>query len=249
MMHVKHRITRIGVVVALAGVSTVAFAGLKDKPPEGVTLAGIEWQLDKYNSDDPSAAFERANRQAQQATSSRSPVFSGDDPFGRHVPGGDPTRGRPGSPMDRDPGSGGDWHPDRGGNPADVDPIGNQSITMQLGNANRGSIFFESLRNNPQMLSFHEGVRSVTVTEDGLETECEAGVKAPFSDSYGDGQRNCGWNGRAWVVETTRAHSFNRTDRYELSKNGRTLTYTTTAKEDGVGRVTITRKYQIPPAR
>ena len=248
-MHIKHRITRISVAVALAGVSTVALAGLKDKPPEGVTLAGIEWQLDPYNSDDPGKAIDRAGREAQQPTVSNRPVFGDDDPLGRHrAPGTDPIDGsrRTGGPLNPR-NTGGAWPP--GGNSSDVDPIGNQSMSVQWGNTSRGSIFFEALRKNPEKLAFNEGKHSVTVTEDGLETECEAGVKAPFSDSYGDGQRNCGWNGRAWVVETTRAHSFNRTDRYELSKNGRTLTYTTTAKEDGVGRVTITRKYQFPPAR
>ncbi len=41
-----------------------------------------------------------------------------------------------------------------------------------------------------------------------------------------------------WVVETKRGRQFSRTDRYEISKDGRTLRYTTYANEDGMGRVT-----------
>src|SRR5262249_27984023 len=103
----------------------------------------------------------------------------------------------------------------------------------------------EALRKNPQVLSFAEG-QYFTVTADGVDTQCQAGVKEPFSDSYSNGTRNCGWSGRAWVVETTRP-GFSRTDRYELSKNGTELTYTTTASEGGA-HVTITRRYSIPAA-
>ena len=244
MIHVRHRIAPRILLIACAGISTLAHAGLKNKPPEGVTLAGIEWQLDPYNSDDPSQAIDRVGRETQRPSASSRPVFGDDDPLGRNSPSTDPIgRGRrvPG-PLDR--GNTGDAQ--RGGNASDVDPIGNQSMTMQWGSTRRGSIFFDSLRRSPGKLSFNEGQQHVTVTEDGLETECEAGVKEPFSDSFGDGQRNCGWSGRTWVVETTRPH-FSRTDRYEISKDGKTLRYTTTASEDGVGRVTISRRYQIPP--
>jgi hypothetical protein len=149
-----------------------------------------------------------------------------------------------GSSSDR----GGGWHTGSGGNSTSIDPTGtHQSITMQMGGGRR-SIFFEPLRKNPEKLTFSEGKQYVTVNADGLETECEPGVTAPFSDSYGDGERSCGWNGRAWVIETKRGRDFSRTDRYELSKDGKTLKYTTTAVGDGLGRVTITRRYQVPSA-
>jgi hypothetical protein len=246
MIHATHRIVPAAMLIALAGASSLALAGLKDKPPEGLTLAGIEWQLDPYNSDDPAKVIDRAAREAQRPTVSNRPVFGDDDPFGRG--GADPVGGgrRVGGPLDRGSTNGG-WG--RGGNTSDSDPF-DQTITMQIGGGGHGSIFFESLRKNPQKVSFQQGARTVTVSEDGIETECEAGTKEPFADSYSDGERSCGWSGRAWVIETTRAKKrFHRTDRYELSKDGKTLRYTTTANEDGVGRVTIERRYQIPPAK
>jgi hypothetical protein len=252
MFPARHRAALISVLIALASASPVALSGLKKKPPEGVTLAGTQWQLDRYNSDDPTEALDRAGRQQQPdpteaRRSAGGDVFGGDPPIGRGLPrrGGDPVGGGYGLPSARDRGG---WHTSPGGDPTDIDPTGSrESITLQLGGVRR-SIFFEALRKNPDTLTFAEGQQYVTVTADGLETECEAGVKAPFSDSYGDGQRSCGWNGRAWVIETTRGRDFNRTDRYELSKDGKTLKYTTTATGDGMGRVTITRRYQVPPA-
>ena len=248
MIHIRTRIAPMALAIVLGGASTLALAGLKDKPPEGLTLAGVEWQLDPYNSDNPSEAIDRAAREAQRqkTASANRPVFGDDDPFGRSSPTKDPVGSsrRNADPMNRGATAGGDWG--RGTTAADVDPIGNQTMSIQLGSSSRGSIFFESLRKNPQKVTFNQGQRSVTVSEDGLETECEAGTKEPFSDSFGDGKRECGWNGRAWVVETTRQR-FRRTDRYELSKDGKTLKYTTTANEDEVGHVTISRRYQLPP--
>jgi hypothetical protein len=243
MMLPGYRIAPIALAVAGLCASAAALAGLKAKPPEGVTLAGIEWQLDKYNSDNPSEAIDRAGR--RQPTISNRPAQDDDDPFGRNSPTHDPIGRRTPGPLDRAT-PGGGWGRG-GGNSADVDPIGNQSVQMTFGSTTRGSLFFEALRKNPEKLSFSEGKQYVTVNEDGLETECEAGTKAPFSDSYGDGQRECGWSGRTWVIETTRPRQFKRTDRYELSKDGKTLKYTTSASEEGVGRVTISRRYQLPP--
>ncbi|MEJ0038206.1 MAG: hypothetical protein WDO68_19355 [Gammaproteobacteria bacterium] len=251
MIHARPRIAPIALLLACAGVPTLASAaGLKDKPPEGVTLAGTQWQLDPYNSDDAGKALDRASQEAQRPTDSGrrggGDIFGGDDPLGRHGAGNDPTGSR--FPSDRGS-TASRWPPDGGRNSNDIDPTGgNQSMTMQWG-TRRGSIFMESLRTNPEKVSFAEGKRNVTVTADGLDTECESGVKAPFSDSYGDGERNCGWNGRAWVVETTRGRQFSRTDRYEISKDGRTLRWTTSASEEGMRRVTIARRYQIPIAR
>jgi hypothetical protein len=235
-------------LIALTSTAALA-AGLKDKPPEGVKLAGTQWQLDPYNSDDGGEAIDRAARKAEPSTSrsTNGGIFGDEDSAGARFPG-DPNRG---FPSDRDrPGR---WPspspaPDSSRTGAEIDPTGGGgAVAMQWG-GRRSSIFFESLRSNPKKLTFSEGNQSVTVSADGVDTECEAGVKAPFSDSYGDGERSCGWNGRAWVVETKRGRQFTRTDRYELSKDGKTLRYTTAASEEGIGRVRIERKYQIPVA-
>lgn len=247
MTSAKPRIASIALFLGFATVSTLALAGLKDKPPDGVKLAGTEWQLDPYNSDDADRAVDRAYRKAQEASieprGTGGGVFGRDDrdPIGRR--GARDPIGDRGLPSD----SGSHWPSGDGRNSAGIDPTGGGgTVTMQLGGRGGGSLFFESLRKNPERLSFNEANQSMSVTEDGIDTECEAGGKAPFSDSYGDGERTCGWSGRAWVVETKRGRHFSRTDRYELSKDARTLRYTTSASEDGVGRVTIERRYQLP---
>lgn len=248
MIHTTSRIASIALLLAFASLSTSA-AGLKNKPPESVKLDGTEWQLDPYNSDDPGEAIDRASRKVEQRSAeprgseprTSGGIFGRDDPIGRRGGADDPIGGR-GFPSD----SGSRWPSGRDRNSGDIDPTGGGgNVTMTWG-GRRGSIFLESLRSNPEKLTFSEGNQSVTVTADGLETECEPGAKEPFSDSFGDGERTCGWNGRVWVVETKRGRQFSRTDRYELSKDGRTLRYTTYANEDGMGRVTIERRYQIP---
>jgi hypothetical protein len=255
MIQLRSPVAPLALLAALVSASMLVAplalaAGLKDKAPEGLKLDGTEWQLDPYNSDDASEAVDRAGRKMQQQERQSGGrevgggIFGGDDPLGRHGPGDPNGSGR--FPSDRDTAS--RW-PSGGRNSTDIDPTGGGGgVTMQWG-GRRGSIFFESLRTNPAKLGFSEGKQYLTVTEDGLETECEAGAKAPFSDSYGDGERTCGWNGRAWVIETKRGRQFSRTDRYELSKDGKTLRYTTSASEEGVGRVTISRRYQIPIAK
>jgi hypothetical protein len=253
MFHARSRITSIALLLAFASVSPLSLAGLKDQAPQGVKLDGTQWQLDPYNSDDPAEAIERAGRKARDASSAPRTgggIFGGDDPLGRRGAGdpigGDPVGGARAGRFPSDRGSGSRWPSDRGTGPADIDPAGGGgTVTMQWG-GRRGSIFFEALRTNPEKLSFSEGNQHVTVTADGVETDCTAGVKEPFSDSYGDGERTCGWSGRAWVVEPKRGKQFRRTDRYELSRDGRTLRYTTSATEEGMGRVTIARRYQIP---
>jgi hypothetical protein len=242
MNHLRPVLASAVLLIAFASTTALA-AGLKDKPPEGVKLAGTQWQLDPYHSDDASEAIDRAGRKAEPSMprSTNGGIFGGEDSAGARFPG-DPNRG---FPPDRD--RTGRWPPkdtDRTG--AEIDPTGGGgSVAMQWG-GRRGSIFFEALRSNPEKLTFSEGNQSVTVSADGVDTECEAGVKAPFSDSYGDGERSCGWNGRAWVIETKRGRQFSRTDRYELSKDGKTLRYTTAASEEGIGRVRIERRYQVP---
>jgi hypothetical protein len=248
MKQLKPRLLQMALLLALLCAATLVLAaGLKDTPPEGVKLAGTQWQLDPYNSDDGGEALDRAARKAAEPSMPRTVgggIFGGEnDPGARRGPGDTTTSGR--FPTDRNTG----FPSGDGRRSTEIDPTGGGgSVNMQWG-ARRGSIFLESLRTNPETLDFSEANQYLTVTADGIETECEAGVKAPFSDSYGDGERSCGWNGRAWVVETKRGRQFSRTDRYELSKDGRTLRYTTSASEEGFGRVSISRRYQVPVAR
>ena len=68
-------------------------------------------------------------------------------------------------------------------------------------------------------------------------------MKVAISDSAGAAERNCGWDGRAWVIETERGKTLKRTDRYELSKDGKTLTYETIASGQRIPKIKITRTY------
>jgi hypothetical protein len=252
---------------------TAHAASLKDKPAQGVTLNGTEWRIDPYRSDDPDQVIERAQRQkVEQDRSSRSggmdrdvlgggrrgPI-GGEDNHGTWG-GGAPYPGRSDGGEFPDGGSrrggnfpgdtrGGGYGRDTGRSSTDIDPTGTSaSASIQLGNL--GGIrneFVGQLTKNPETLAFREVDRRVAVSEEKLETECAAGSKEPISDSFGDGERRCGWDGRAWVVETTRGKHFSRTDRFELSKDGKTLTYVTSASGAGMPNVKIRRIYTIAP--
>ncbi|HVY80989.1 MAG TPA: hypothetical protein VG994_08420 [Steroidobacteraceae bacterium] len=177
-------------------------------------------------------------------------TWGGGAPFPGRSDGGEfPDGGaRPGGTLPRDTRGGGYGH-DTGRSSTDIDPTGSSaSASIQLGNL--GGIrneFVGQLTRNPDTLAFREVNQRVAVSEDKLETECAAGSKEPISDSFGDGERRCGWDKRAWVVETTRGKHFSRTDRYELSKDGKTLTYVTNASGAGMPSVKIRRVYTLAP--
>src|SRR5512138_3821893 len=127
------RITHVAVLLALASATTLA-AGLKDKPPEGVKLAGTQWQLDPYHSDDAGEALDRAARKASQPSMPRSTtnggIFGDDGSAGARFPG-DPNRG---FPSDRDR-TGSRWpSPDTSRGGAEIDPTGGGgAVSMQWG--------------------------------------------------------------------------------------------------------------------
>jgi hypothetical protein len=269
----SNRVARLVLYASALGMAaTLQAASLKDKPAKGVTLAGTAWRIDPYRSDDPEEVIDKAQRQKEdQDRDSRrvdrgdvlgrdrsgGPLGGGENNHGTWGGGGFPGRGTdfpdggssrtPSMPRGGDRGGGYGQRTDR--TSTDIDPTGSSSsATIQIGG--RGGIrneFVGQIAKNPDTLAFREADQHVTVAEDKLETECAAGKKVPISDSYGDGERNCGWDGRAWVVETTRGKHFSRTDRYELSKDGKTLTYVTTASGAGMPKVKIYRVYTLAP--
>jgi hypothetical protein len=244
--HPAAQVLLLASALCLAG---VAAAGLKDKPPEGLKLSGTEWQIDPYHSDDPVAAIdnaeralqERKQREREDAMGRRMPGPAGVDSAGRCLP--DPA----GNCLPDAPGRNGGWDRSPGRPSTNVDPwgTGTQSGGIQYGSLGGRNQFMDQLNRNPQELAFRQVEEHVTITEDGIDTDCTAGEKNPVADSFGDGERRCGWSGRAWVVETKRGKGFTRTDRYELSKNGQTLRYETTASGSGLPNVTITRMYEV----
>ena len=199
MIHSPHRVAQLILLTGTLTLAAVATAGLKDKPPQGLTLSGTEWRIDPHRSDDPNAVIDKAHRDMQaqggrdRGGMDRGVPGGGDGTWGGGENsegawgGGYPDRAsrRGNSPNDR-----GGWGHDQGGSSTNVDPTGRtQSASIQWGSPRR-SEFLDPLRKNPDQLTFREVNQHLTVTADRLETECEAGVKAPISDSYGDGERN-----------------------------------------------------------
>jgi hypothetical protein len=269
------RIAQLVALASTLGLLTAEAASLKDKPPKGVTLNGTEWRIDPYRSDDPDEVIEKAQRQKEeQDRASRSggmdrdvlgggrggPMGGGEDNHGTWGGGGGfPGRttggnfpdgsSRPGGSMPRDTRGGGYGH-DTDRTSTDIDPTGSSSsASIQFGNRGGGirNEFVGQLAKNPDTLAFRELNERVAVSEEKLETECAAGSKEPISDSFGDGDRRCGWDGRAWVIETTRGKRFSRTDRFEVSRDGKTLNYVTNASGEGMPKVKIYRVYTIAP--
>jgi len=234
----SHPYSNLALLALLSTCAGVACAALKDSPPDGVALSGTEWKIDPSRSQDPTTAIERAERDAQDRADrqasrqttrgSRGGVFDDpNDPWGDHS--------RPGG-----------WTTGNGPTTTTIDPTGGLG-GIQIGTGGggrRGNEFMDQLEKSPKELAIVIRDKHITVLEDLIETDCEAGEKTPVADSYGDGERSCGWNGRTLVIETKRGKNhFTRTDRYELSKDGKTLSYVTSASGRGMPDIRISRTY------
>ncbi len=227
-------------LIVLAGALAMADAqaALKDQPPEGVKLSGT-WKLDPGRSDDPLEALKRAEkaeiaqrqRQIEERTRDRTGTGPlGDDDWG---PGDQSHR--------RDP------FPGRRG---DGVIFGDGDVDVTWGKPRRSvsSEFLLGLDPNPATLTIVDWGNRVSVSEDRLETDCFAGEATPIADAFGDGERQCGWRGRVWIIETTRVERFKRTDRFELSKDGKELKYLSTASGSTIPTVKVSRTYMLVPA-
>jgi len=219
--------------------STVAMASLKETPPKGVALSGL-WQLDPYRSDDAGAVLKQARSDMQEKSYSRA---GGGGHRGGWGGGGGYPGGGGGYPGGGGgfPGGGGYGH---GGHHRSQDSSsGSQDDSSNSATSKRGQMLTD-LVSNPNTLDFSSTEHNtLKVSAEQASIECAAGVKVAISDGGGSAERNCGWDGRAWVVETDRGKDLKRTDRYELSKDGKTLTYTTTASGTRLPKIKITRTY------
>jgi hypothetical protein len=240
-MWIRHSLMVLASTIAVG--STHA-ASLKEQPPEGVKLTGT-WQLDQDRSDDPVEQMKKAEKAeiAKRRREIEDRNRSTSDPFGRDDYDGPWDGSMPGDRhRRRDP------FPDRTEGGVMVDPTGNGSIDVSWGKARSGSLsdeFLLALDPNPATLTIADWGRRVSVSEDKLETECIAGEVRPIADAFGDGERECGWHGRAWVIETTRTERFKRTDRFELSKNGKVLKYTSSASGARIPSIKVSRTYTL----
>ena len=254
--------TKLAFACSAGLLSAVAFAGLKEKPPKGVDPTG-SWQLDPYRSDDPTAVLDQARADAQEKSGSGGGErggrsggrsrggmgggFPGGGGGGGGYPGGGggyPGGGEGGGfPGGGGSDGGGGWgHGHHGG-------AGSRASSSGAGGSEpaRGQLL-NDLVANPDKLAFSSTEHTWKVSAGEANTECAAGVKVAISDTSGDAERNCGWDGRAWVIETVRGKTLTRTDRYELSKDGKTLTYVTTASGTRMPKIKITRTYTAAPA-
>jgi hypothetical protein len=240
------RIRNTLIVLASALATASAQAALKERPPEGVKLSGI-WQLDPHGSDDPAQVIEKAQkaeeasrrRQVEERTRGADRTWGDDNdgPYGR---------------LPTDPRNRNDPFPRREDRSDTLDPFGRET-SVSWGTPRRRTAsdeFLLQLDPNPQTLTIQDWGSRVLVWEDKLDTDCKAGEVAPIADAFGDGERQCGWRGRAWVIETRRTDRFKRTDRFELSKDGQQIAYTSTASGAGIASIKVSRIYRLaPPAR
>jgi hypothetical protein len=239
------------VLASTLALGTTQAAGFKEQPPEGVRLSGT-WTIDPRRSDDPVKAIERAEKaeMAKQRQLEDRNRGTSDSPWGR-------DDGRVGGmPSDRDGRS--DPFPDRSGpfpggrdRGVDIDPTGREASVVLGGTGRRRTAtdeFLLALDPNPQTLTILDSQRRVLVSEDKLETDCTAGEAQPIADAFGDGERQCGWRGRAWVIETTRIERFKRTDRFELSGDGRVIVYTSTVSGKRIPTIKVSRTYTLMPS-
>jgi hypothetical protein len=225
------------VVASCLAVASTQAASLKDKPPEGVKLSGA-WKLDPYNSDDPVEAI----RKAEKSETVKRQREIEDRSRDRYEPW-DPTQ------RDRAGNRRYDPFPDRRDDGVTIERGGN--IDLSWGKTRTRSAsdeFLLALDPNPATLTIMDWGNRVSVSEDKLETDCYAGEVHPIADAFGDGDRQCGWRGRAWIIETTRTERFKRTDRFELSKDGKQLKYTSTAAGSKIPTIKVARTYTLEPA-
>jgi hypothetical protein len=216
-------------------------ASLKEKPPKGVALTGV-WKLDPYRSDDPEAVLAQARAEERSGDSGGGGGMrrgrGGYGGGGGGFPGG--GGGFPGG------GSGGGWG-GRGGHHRSADSSTDSSSDASSNSSGDHtaprSQLLKDLAANPATLDFSTTEHTLKVSAEQTSVECAAGVKVAISDAAGAAERNCGWDGRAWVIETDRGKNLKRTDRYELAKDGKTLTYVTTASGTRLPKIKITRTY------
>lgn len=232
------------VLASTLAVGSAHAAGLKDRSPEGVKLTGT-WRLDPHRSDDPVEVMKRAERaeieKRRRQIEDRSRGAS-DGPWGRDENEGSwPGRMPSDRPGRHEP------FPGRTDGGVTIDPTGG-STGVSWGSARRRTAsddFLLALDPNPETLTIVDSGGRVSVSEDKLETDCLAGEVSPIADTFGDGDRRCGWRGRAWVIETTRIERFKRADRFELSRDGQKLIYTSTASGSRIPTIKVSRTYTL----
>jgi hypothetical protein len=237
----------LGVLALTAfGVAPCALAGLKSAPDRAVNLGG-SWQLDVAKSDDAEAVRAKL-REAMAKRRDSAGVFgrraSAGGFQGRRGRGGSPgqggTPGADGTSADAQTTSDTDG-PTREDNAADAERSSAQS-------ANARGVFAQALR-NPAQLQIVQRANEFRIIAGEDDTSCEPGESVAVVDRIGAAQRNCGWQGRTFVVQLVRQNSGGKLEeRYDLSADGHTLTYTTILNATRIPELRLRRVYQIAAA-
>jgi hypothetical protein len=221
-MHRPH-LGSLTILMLAITVSLPVDARLRDAPVKNLVIDG-EWQLDVENSDDPQDVIDDIREASNKRTDSHSGGMNNGGhgsrgSGGRHGGNHSGTAGNSGS-QQSEPSS-------RDNNQAAL-----KSLTNEIGI-------------NSTKLTMHTVQHGLNVISDADATQCEVGDKISIIDTTGTGERHCGWDDRAWVVETAYEHSFTRNDRYEVSKDNKQLTYTTKISGGGLPAIVLKRTYSV----
>jgi hypothetical protein len=216
----------IATCATLLAVAPYSAGRLKKEPSHVVALSG-SWQLDPYRSDDAKAVLEQVKKDMENARQEQRKRDSGHSRarHGGGFPGGDRHRGRPDGAENRDDSS----KKERSRN-VDPDP-------------HRVEQLLNDVVATPAQLTFKTVDKGLTISAGEGSLECVAGSSDSISDALGKAERECGWDGAAWVVETVRGKEIKRTDRYELSADGKELKFSTVASGEKLPKVEISRTY------
>ena len=223
----------------------VALAGFQDSAPQGLSLAG-SWRLDAANSDDPNAVLQKARASIEKRRGSHT---DGDSDGGIGRGGGMGSGGRSGRGGGMGGGHGrrgggdgqGSGDGQRGANGEGTDPQDAAATGREANRSADGAL--ADLATLAPALAIAQSEDKLKIASGESSLECEAGPKYTIGDSAGDGERQCGWKGRAWIVETRRLRGGKRVDSYELSRDGKTLTYTTVMTGGQLPKIKIKRVY------
>jgi hypothetical protein len=236
--------TKIRIAAAVLTFTTLligsgdALAHLADTPPKGVALDG-KWAIDAGKRDDAETAVNKAR---DNITSAR---LNGASSGAGGFPGGGGHRGGMRGGMG---GMGGGRHSHRDTSSEDASA---EQKSGQDDSGNRPSHSHEDiltgLDKNPETIVVTKDDAALKISTESTGFESDAGGKSSIEDELGDAERTCGWDGRAWVVETNQGRAGMRSDRYEVSKCGKTLTYTTQVSGGRFRKVRLTRVYLAEP--
>ncbi len=195
--------------LVLAGIATsLAMAGcarLATKAPPGVDLSG-RWALNEALSDDPQAVMDAQRERMRQRAGRAGPM------------GGGPMSGGPmgrGGPM----GGGRSGH---GGVPGGGGPSGNRPGAMGGGAMSQRM----QLPMAAKQMDIQQSAQDLLIESENVSTRYVYGQKSAVSIPRGTADRQAGWKGKTFVVETKAPEGPSTVQRYALNPEGQLIVTT-----------------------